>query len=81
MIFLDIFCILDPKWNDDIQAEKLESGLEWLKYGIPDKFEIPITHATDRLPPTKANSDWTGVWLKEWTNEITWSTKLNANKK
>lgn len=34
LIFLDIFCILDPKWNDDIQAEKLESGLEWLKYGL-----------------------------------------------
>ncbi|MEY8662391.1 nicotinamide riboside transporter PnuC [Ligilactobacillus faecis] len=34
LIFLDIFCILDPKWNDDIQVEKFESGREWLLYGL-----------------------------------------------
>ena len=34
ILFLDIFCILDPKWNDDIKAEKFESWLEWIKYGI-----------------------------------------------
>ena len=31
---MDLFCILDPKWNDDIQVEKFESGLEWIKYGL-----------------------------------------------
>ena len=34
LIFLELFCILDPKWNDDIQVEKFESGLEWIKYGL-----------------------------------------------
>lgn len=34
IIFLDIFCILDPKWNDDIKAEKFESKLDWIKYGV-----------------------------------------------
>lgn len=34
LIFLDLFCILDPKWNDDIQVEKFESALEWVKYII-----------------------------------------------
>lgn len=32
LIFLDIFCILDPKWNENIQAEKIESLREWLGY-------------------------------------------------
>lgn len=34
LLFLDLFCILDPKWNNDIQAEKFESWIEWLKYLI-----------------------------------------------
>ena len=34
LLFLDLFCILDPKWNNDIQAEKFESWVEWLKYLI-----------------------------------------------
>ncbi|KRN32120.1 Nicotinamide mononucleotide transporter [Liquorilactobacillus mali] len=32
LIFLDIFCILDPKWNDDIQAEKFENIKDWIYY-------------------------------------------------
>ncbi|GAJ27000.1 NrdR-regulated deoxyribonucleotide transporter [Liquorilactobacillus sucicola DSM 21376 = JCM 15457] len=32
LLFLDFFCILDPKWNDNIQAEKFESWLEWIAY-------------------------------------------------
>lgn len=32
LLFLDLFCILDPKWNDDIQAEKFNSAIEWLYY-------------------------------------------------
>lgn len=34
LIFLDFFCILDPKWNDNIQVEKFESTSEWFKYGL-----------------------------------------------
>ena len=34
ILFLDIFCILDPKWNDDIKAEKFDSWFDWIKYGI-----------------------------------------------
>ncbi|KRL87417.1 nicotinamide riboside transporter PnuC [Ligilactobacillus apodemi] len=34
LIFLDLFCILDPKWNDNIQVEKFESASEWFKYGF-----------------------------------------------
>ena len=34
ILFLDIFCILDPKWNDDIKAEKFDSWFDWVKYGI-----------------------------------------------
>lgn len=33
LVFLDLFCILDPKWNDNIQAEKFERASEWLQYG------------------------------------------------
>ncbi|KRL07999.1 nicotinamide riboside transporter PnuC [Liquorilactobacillus hordei] len=32
LIFLDLFCILDPKWNDNIQAEKFKNAFEWVKY-------------------------------------------------
>ncbi|MFT8556644.1 nicotinamide riboside transporter PnuC [Liquorilactobacillus hordei] len=34
IVFLDLFCILDPKWNDDIKSEKFNSWLEWVFYGI-----------------------------------------------
>nr|WP_054757339.1 nicotinamide riboside transporter PnuC [Liquorilactobacillus satsumensis] len=34
LLFLDFFCILDPKWNDNIQAEKFENLREWLYYII-----------------------------------------------
>ncbi|KRL36915.1 nicotinamide riboside transporter PnuC [Liquorilactobacillus uvarum] len=32
LLFLDFFCILDPKWNDNIQAEKLKNRFEWIAY-------------------------------------------------
>ena len=32
LLFLDLFCILDPKWNNNIVAEKFKNKLEWLKY-------------------------------------------------
>lgn len=32
IIFLDIFCILDPKWNEDIQVEKFKGLFDWIKY-------------------------------------------------
>lgn len=31
-IFLDLFCILDPKWANDIHAESFKSWLDWVKY-------------------------------------------------
>ncbi|MEN3239236.1 nicotinamide riboside transporter PnuC [Fructilactobacillus sanfranciscensis] len=31
-IFLDLFCILDPKWENDIHAESFKSWLEWFEY-------------------------------------------------
>ena len=34
ILFLDIFCILDPQGNDDIKAEKFDSWFDWIKYGI-----------------------------------------------
>lgn len=34
LLFLDFFCILDPKWNDNIQAEKFENRFEWIAYII-----------------------------------------------
>lgn len=44
LIFLDIFCILDPKWNDNIQVEKFESALEWVKYILFFFFAWLITY-------------------------------------
>lgn len=32
LLFLDFFCILDPKWNDNIVAEKFKGLIEWIKY-------------------------------------------------
>lgn len=32
LVFLDLFCILDPKWNNDIKAEKFEKKSEWIGY-------------------------------------------------
>lgn len=32
LLFLDLFCILDPKWNDNIKAEKFANKFEWLQY-------------------------------------------------
>lgn len=34
IIFLDIFCILDPQWNSTMEAAKIESKKEWLGYGL-----------------------------------------------
>lgn len=32
LVFLDVFCILAPKWNENIVAESFKSKLEWIKY-------------------------------------------------
>lgn len=32
LLFLDLFCILDPKWNNDIKAEKFKGIADWIKY-------------------------------------------------
>ena len=31
---LDLFCILDPQWNEDIHVESFKSWLDWIKYII-----------------------------------------------
>lgn len=32
IVALDLFCILDPKWNDNIVAERFKSAFDWVKY-------------------------------------------------
>ena len=34
LVFLDLFCILDPKWNDNIQAERFAHWYDWIKYTV-----------------------------------------------
>lgn len=45
LIFLDFFCILDPKWNDNIQAEKFESWLDWIAYIVFFGAAWAVLHA------------------------------------
>jgi len=32
IIFLDMFCILSPKWNDNVKATKVKDAREWFGY-------------------------------------------------
>jgi len=32
LVFLDAFCILSPKWNNNVHIDKMHSGTEWIKY-------------------------------------------------
>lgn len=32
LIFLDTFCILSPKWNENVSVHKMTSKLDWIKY-------------------------------------------------
>lgn len=34
LVFLDAFCILDPKWNDNIKAERFAHWYDWIKYSV-----------------------------------------------
>lgn len=34
ILFLDIFCILSPKWNENVHARKIKGFGEWVKYII-----------------------------------------------
>lgn len=32
LVFLDLFCILSPKWNNNVTVHKMSSKLDWIKY-------------------------------------------------